>query len=131
MCLHPLLGVFFEFYGKNADMSFSRAVLVSVLGFIMVVLILAVIALFIKAIALIFSFFVKSNSVKVDKVNSAISSENKFNTVRSLNGYVKLIDVDESTAAVLMAVTAFKTGIPVERLNFKYIKCLNENEDKE
>ncbi len=41
-------------------------------------------------------------------------------------GFVVLDGVKEQDAAVIMAITADKTGIPLERLDFKSIKRLNQ-----
>ncbi len=41
-------------------------------------------------------------------------------------GYVTLDGVKEQDAAVIMAIISHKTGIPLERLCFKYIKRLNQ-----
>lgn len=41
-------------------------------------------------------------------------------------GYVTLDGVSEQDAAVIMAITSHKSGIPLERLAFKYIKRLNQ-----
>lgn len=41
-------------------------------------------------------------------------------------GYVTLDGVKEQDAAVIMAITSHETGIPLERLCFKYIKRLNQ-----
>lgn len=37
---------------------------------------------------------------------------------------IRLIDVDERTAAVVMALTSHESGIPLERLSFRSIRCL-------
>ena len=41
-------------------------------------------------------------------------------------GYVTLDGVKDQDAAVIMAITSHETGIPLERLCFKYIKRLNQ-----
>ena len=41
-------------------------------------------------------------------------------------GSVQLIDVDEPTAAVVMALVSNQSGIPLERLSFKSIKKVEE-----
>lgn len=41
-------------------------------------------------------------------------------------GYVTLDGVKEQDAAVIMAITSKETGIPLERLCFKYIRRLNQ-----
>jgi hypothetical protein len=40
-------------------------------------------------------------------------------------GGVKLIDVDERTAAIIMAIVSDDSGIPLSELNFKSIKLVN------
>ena len=42
-------------------------------------------------------------------------------------GYITLDGVREQDAAVIMAITSENTGIPLERLCFKYIRRLNQN----
>ena len=42
-------------------------------------------------------------------------------------GYVVLDGVSEQDAAVVMAITSHKTGIPLERLAFKTITRLNQD----
>lgn len=42
-------------------------------------------------------------------------------------GYVTLDGVSEQDAAVIMAITSENTGIPLERLCFKYIRRLNQD----
>ena len=41
-------------------------------------------------------------------------------------GSIQLIDVDEPTAAVVMALVSNQSGIPLERLSFKSIKGITE-----
>ena len=41
-------------------------------------------------------------------------------------GSVKLLNVDEKTAACLMAIVSHETKIPLDQLVFKSIKALNE-----
>lgn len=42
-------------------------------------------------------------------------------------GYITLDGVREQDAAVIMAITSENTGIPLERLCFKYIRRLNQD----
>ena len=44
--------------------------------------------------------------------------------VTAVSGDVKLIDVDEKTAACIMAIVSHETGIPLSELIFKTIKAL-------
>ncbi len=41
-------------------------------------------------------------------------------------GELELIDTDETTAAVIMAIVSDKSGIPLNRLSFKSIKLLED-----
>ncbi|MGN0543883.1 MAG: OadG family protein [Acutalibacteraceae bacterium] len=41
-------------------------------------------------------------------------------------GKLDLVDVDEPTAAVIMAIVSDRSGIPLNRLNFKSIKRIEE-----
>lgn len=42
-------------------------------------------------------------------------------------GELELIDTDEKTAAVIMAIVSDKSGIPLNRLAFKSIKLMEDN----
>lgn len=44
--------------------------------------------------------------------------------VTAVSGEVKLIDVDEKTAACIMAIISHETGIPLSELIFKTIKAI-------
>ena len=41
-------------------------------------------------------------------------------------GQLELIDTDEKTAAIIMAIVSNKSGIPLNRLSFKSIKLLED-----
>ncbi|NLA72472.1 MAG: OadG family protein [Clostridiales bacterium] len=55
--------------------------------------------------------------------SSAGSTKNSRNTEKS---DIKLINTDDETAAVIMAIISEKTGVPLNNLDFKSIKCLSE-----
>ncbi|HZJ75124.1 MAG TPA: hypothetical protein VFD25_00910 [Clostridia bacterium] len=55
--------------------------------------------------------------------SSADSTKTSYNTVK---GNIRLIDTDDETAAVIMAIISEKTGIPLKNLDFKSIKYLSE-----
>ncbi|MGI6569628.1 MAG: hypothetical protein ACOX27_00970 [Caldicoprobacterales bacterium] len=42
-------------------------------------------------------------------------------------GTLKLKNVDEKTAAMIMAIVSHESGIPLSQLRFKFIKALEEN----
>lgn len=119
-----LLGVFADIYGSNDAMTFSRAALVAVVGFITVMGILAIIALFIKAIAAIFDKTGKS-AAKAPVAPATAPAAPAVQSVQSSG--VELVNVDEPTAAVIMAIVSHQSGISLDRLAFKSIKL---SEDK-
>ena len=43
-------------------------------------------------------------------------------------GELELINTDEKTAAIIMAIVSDKSGIPLNRLSFKSIKLMEEKE---
>ena len=120
-----LLGIFESIYGSESVMTIPKALLVALVGFVTVIVLLTVIALFIKLIAYIFSLFTKKKAVSAPaaKPAPAPAAGNKVKTLRS---EVTLIDVDEPTAAVIMALVSHNSGIPLEKLDFKTIKPLED-----
>ncbi len=117
-----LLGVFANIYGSDDAMTFSRAVLVAIVGFCTVMVVLAVIALFIKGIAAIFDSMTKSKKPKADTPIEAVASAAP---TPSASG-VELVNVDEPTAAVIMAIVSRQSGISLDRLAFKSIKLTED-----
>lgn len=121
-----LLGIFSTIYGSDDAMDIPKAVLVAVVGLFTVVIILAIIALFIKFIAFVFSLFTKKSSEPVKPAAPAVNTKSAVPVAKTLRGEVKLIDVDEETAAVVMALVSHNSGIPLDRLDFKSIKALED-----
>ena len=117
-----LLGVFANIYGSNDAMTFAKAALVAVVGFCTVLLILAVIALFIKGIAAVFD----KSTEKKKTTNSPITPVPAAPSA-PVQPSVELINVDEQTAAIIMAIVSHRSGISLDRLAFKSIKL---SEDK-
>lgn len=127
MTLTPqMLGIFAKIYGSDDAMTVSKALLVAVVGFLTVVSILAVIALFIKFIAFVFSAVTKKTAKAVKAPTAPAPAVQKIPTAKTMHGQVKLIDVDEPTAAVIMALVSHNSGIPIEKLDFKSIKPLED-----
>ena len=116
------LGVFANIYGSNDAMTFAKAALVAVVGFCTVLLILAVIALFIKGIAAVFD-----KSAKKKKTTNSLITPVPAAPSAPVQPSVELINVDEQTAAIIMAIVSHRSGISLDRLAFKSIKL---SEDK-
>ena len=74
-----------------------------------------------KLIAVVFSMVKKNDTETRQKVSAAPHA------IASLfsGGQVKLLDVDERTAATIIAIVSHETGIPLSELQFKSIKALN------
>lgn len=105
----------------------------ALVGFIIVLCILAVIALLIRLISAIFSSVEKAigKSKKNNAAAPAPVTETKTASGRQLSatesqGELKLENVDEPTAAVIMAIVSSQSGIPLNRLAFKSIKLIEE-----
>ena len=127
----PLLAESFKF-GDGAG--------IAVLGFILVIAVLAVLALFVKGLSKSFSGK-KSKKTEEQAVEPVVTEtveaaatvtteevQDKPAAIRLpyTPGYVTLDGVNEQDAAVIMAIISHKTGIPLERLCFKYISRLNQ-----
>ena len=126
MNLNPqLLGIFTSIYGSEDAMTISKALLVALVGFITVIILLAVIALFIKFIAFIFSLLTKKKAVPAPAAAKSAPAP-AAKPAKALRSEIKLIDVDEPTAAVIMALVSHNSGIPLEKLDFKSIKLLED-----
>ena len=110
------------------------------LGFLLVLAVLAVIMLFVRLLSKILGG--KSKKEKEETVvevqspapsqvaqPETVVAEESSKAEANLPytpGYVTLDGVKEQDAAVIMAITSKETGIPLERLCFKYIKRLNQ-----
>ncbi|MBP3447103.1 MAG: OadG family protein [Clostridia bacterium] len=128
-----LLGIFTNIYGSYEAMTISRALMIALVGFMTVLVILAIIALFIKLIAFIFSAIEKKNEKKIETIITPVEHGNA--TAPSVGvtlpetesqGELELIGVDEPTAAMLMALVSYKTEIPLNRLAFRSIKLVED-----
>jgi oxaloacetate decarboxylase gamma subunit len=113
---------------------------VAVLGFVLVIAVLAVLALFVKGLSKVFSS--KKGKKPEEKAVEPVAAETveaaatapteeaqdkpKAIQLPYTPGYVTLDGVNEQDAAVIMAIISHKTGIPLERLCFKYISRLNQ-----
>lgn len=123
---------------------FSDALGVSGFGFLLVLAVLAVLAILVKVF---FDIVPRKLNKKSDgsKKETAPANEPVTETaseeavveasekpveeprVPHIPGYVVLDGVSEQDAAVLMAITSFKTGISLERLSFNSITRLNQD----
>ena len=117
--------------------SIPDALSTSGFGFILVLIVLAVIMLFVKLLSKVLG----GKSKKVNKEKTVTETQNPVpvqtaqtetvaakaeTTLPYTPGYVTLDGVKEQDAAVIMAITSHESGIPLERLCFKSIRRLNQ-----
>ena len=97
--------------------SVTSALLVALSGMVIVFLMLAVLCGMIVVISKVVAALTK-------KPESAASAPAAAPAPGPFGGEVALIDVDEKTAACIMAIVSHETGIPLSELVFKTIKAL-------
>ena len=121
--------------------SISDALGTSGFGFLLVLIVLAVIMFFVKILSKAINGASKKEKVEKTVVEvqkpapvqttqpEAAATEEPVKAEAALPytpGYVTLDGVKEQDAAVIMAITSHKSGIPLERLCFKSIRRLNQ-----
>lgn len=112
------------------EIKFSEALFIAVFGFILVIIVLAVLALFVKLLTAIISASTKKLAKNDEKPTENTNTQSNIINSKDdfvYSGYVTLDGVSEQDAAVIMAIVSDKTGIPLERLAFNSIKRLNQN----
>lgn len=124
------LGVF-ETISPDGKMDIAQTLLISVVGFAIVFVVLGFLAVFVFGMGKVFDTLQKKKEDKTEAV-AVISAENKTVSGNPLPsnqsiGDLTLVNVTEEEAAVIMAVTSSKSGIPLNRLKFNSIKCLEDN----
>lgn len=131
---------------KVDSLDFGGATGIALLGFLIVLVVLTVLALFVKALSgIIGGASKKKPTIKSEKpVETTVikpvsvapatpveeTNTSDISAEMSLPytpGYVTLDGVSEQDAAVIMAITSENTGIPLERLCFKSIRRLNQD----
>lgn len=132
-----LLGVFETVYGSGAEMTLSRALIISVIGFLIVFVILGMLAVFVKLMG---RGFDRVNAAKADKRALApgdlppytISDNAPAGIPLPENtsaGELTLKNVSEQDAAVIMALVSHNSGIPLNRLRFNSIKLAEDEKE--
>ena len=109
-----------EKISKAGEFGIGNALIVSLTGIFVVLAELALLAVCITIIGKIIGKFTKKKAVVPDAVENQTSGQSDVPTVGDRK--VKLINVDEKTAAMVMALVSHDTDIPLDRLDFKSIK---------
>lgn len=125
-------------FSNVTDLPMSQALLIAVVGFFIVfselVLISFAVLLISKSVRAVEGFFAKRKPVEVSAEPAVLplpespaekQSEGTPLPTTQSQGSLDLIDTDEATAAVIMAIVSDRSGIPLNRLNFKSIKQID------
>ena len=112
---------------KGETMSVPEALGVAVVGILVVIAELALLALFIMILSKVIGAFT-SRKKAVEPAAAAPSQANAGKPLPDTQseGKLDLINVDEPTAATIMAIVSNESGIPLNRLSFKSIKLLED-----
>lgn len=85
------------------------------------------------AVAVIYSIYAKIRDGKAAKKAPEAAQSSLAETKTTVaapagvsNGELDLIETDEKTAAVIMAIVSNKSGIPLNRLSFKSIRLMED-----
>lgn len=100
-------------------MAFLESLLVALFCWAVVFVVLIVLFVIIRAFSLAINTFSKkaASSPESDDAVESAEAEEEFSS-----GSLKLKDVDEQTAAMIMAIVSDESGIPLSELIFKSIK---------
>ena len=110
------------------EVSVMEALLIALSGLLVVFAMLGILSVVIMIISTVIptETTVKDAAVKTDADETAERSEAVNAEPVPYGGTVKLLGVDEKTAACVMAIVSHETKIPLDQLVFKSIKVLNE-----
>lgn len=106
-------------------MSLTNSILVAVIVLSIVFVCLIMLSLLVRLQSFIFGHFIKndsSESLKQEIVHN-VRPQNEINEVST--GELKLIGIDEKTAAIVMAVLSDELKLSLNEMSFKYVKLIN------
>ena len=116
----------------SMKMPLFEALMTSLVGIVTVICILAIIAVLIilvsKAIRGVENAAAKkkANAAPVAAASAAAKPTGVIPVAGVSQGTIDLVNVDEKTAAIIMAIVSDKSGIPLNRLSFKSIKLVED-----
>ncbi|MCX7711296.1 MAG: OadG family protein [Clostridia bacterium] len=107
-------------------MSIIDSLLVSIYGMAVVFIVLIILSFLVKLQSMIFSSMASKQEKQEVAKDNKISSEPAAQTDAGwTSGELKLIGVDEKTAAMIMAIVSDESKIPLSELQFKTIKVID------
>lgn len=104
------------------DLTFGEAALYSLIGFALILVVLAVLALLISLLN-----YLTKKATKKPSANKAVVEDNTL--APGSCGQVKIFDVADKDAAMIMAIVADELQTPLNELKFISIKEKKENKD--
>ena len=113
----------------NLKMPLTDALATSFIGITTVICILAVIAVLIILVSKVIRAIEGVASKKAPEAVSAPAAAAPAGVPMPAGmnqGELELVNTDEKTAAVIMAIVSDKSGIPLNRLSFKSIKLVED-----
>ena len=114
----------------NLKMPLTDALATSLIGITTVICILAIIALLIILVSKVIRAIEGAATKKAPATPAAAPAASAPAGVpmpAGMNqGELELINTDEKTAAIIMAIVSDKSGIPLNRLSFKSIKLVED-----
>ena len=115
---------------SNIQMPLGEAIVRSLIGITTVIIILAVIAVLIILVSKVIRAVEGAATKKAPATPAAAPAASAPAGVpmpAGMNqGELELINTDEKTAAIIMAIVSDKSGIPLNRLSFKSIKLVED-----
>ena len=115
----------------NLKMPLTDALATSLIGIVTVICILAIIAVLIILVSKVIRAVEGAASKKAPEAPAAVATASTPAGVpmpAGMNqGELELVNTDEKTAAIIMAIVSDKSGIPLNRLSFKSIKLVEDN----
>ena len=118
----------------DGNITIKEALLVSVKGILIVMLILAVVAVMVQILSKIIRRIRKKAYERAARKAAKKAAEETAwvkldnDTADTSSDEVELIGTDEKTAAVIMAIVSKESKVPLERLKFNSIRLV-ESED--
>jgi len=106
------------------NVTIPESLLVSVFGLAVVFVVLISLSLVIMLQSRLFAALKLGKKEAPQKKTEKAEPIEKKDTAFSA-GQLKFFDVDEKTAAVIMAIVSHESGIPLSELQFKSIKALD------
>jgi len=107
-------------------MNILEAFLIAMVCFSIVIIALAALYALVRLFSLLMALFDRKRSKADD--TAEIAAAEAFNEISE--GELKLINVDEKTAAMIMAIVSDESGIPLSELRFKSIKLIDNKSNE-